>query len=91
MTCRALPRARQRVDVAADDAAATLGSQSDVEREAQVDVGGGVAAANATALQRGLEDYHRDVGRVDRDLAKPLSEGPGRGSASRRRSGRGTR
>jgi hypothetical protein len=72
ITCRAPLRGRQHVDVDADTAAGTLGSQSAVEREAQVDVGGGVAAANAPALQRGLEDYHRDVGRFDRDLAEPL-------------------
>lgn len=35
-----------------------------------------MAAANSPALQRGLEDHHRDVRRVDGDLAEPLDEGP---------------
>jgi hypothetical protein len=42
--------------VTTDDRATQLGS--DVEREAQVDVGGGATAADAPALQPGLEDYY---------------------------------
>jgi hypothetical protein len=51
-------------------------SQLHVEREAQVGVSGGVSAANAPALKRGLEDHHRDVRRVDSNLSEPLDEGP---------------
>jgi hypothetical protein len=73
-------RGRRPVGVAAEprrrDLRVGLPAQSDVAREAQVDVGSGVATANAPALQCGLEDHHRHVGRVDGDLAEPLDEGP---------------
>jgi hypothetical protein len=51
-------------------------SGSGIERETQVDLGGGAAAADTPALQRGLEDYDRDVHRVDGEFAEPLDEGP---------------
>ena len=68
------PSARGHDSVHTDARVTPLGS--DVEREAQVDVGGGVAPANAPALQRRLEDHHRDVHRVDGNLSEPLDKAP---------------
>ena len=72
LSCAATALGQDTTGVHTDARATPL--RSDVEREAQVDVGGGATAADAPALQPGLEDYYEAFRIPDDDRTQRIVE-----------------